>query len=106
MRALRNPIGLPTAHPHAAPPVLVQVGEQGTLTHIYDPSLQLASGDRLLSPGAPLCGSGYRSPTGKTGERNEPAIYRSDAQYVTCVRCTKIAKMNLKAYGHYLRVSP
>ena len=41
--------------------------------------------------GAPLCGSGYRSPNGKTGERNEPAIYRSDAQYVTCVRCQKIA---------------
>lgn len=104
MPARRNPIGLPVAHETSAPPVLVQVGEEGELTHIFDPQLQLRSGDRLLAPGAPLCGSGYRSPNGRTGERNEPAIYRSSAQYVTCVRCQKIAKMNLKAYGRYLRV--
>lgn len=105
MRALRNPIGLPASRAPAEPPTLVQVGEEGELTHIFDPSLQLRSGDRLLPPGAPLCGSGYRSPNGKTGERNEPAIYRSSANYVTCVRCQKIAKMNLKTYGQFLRVT-
>lgn len=104
MHARRNPIGLPAAHATAEPPVLVQIGAEGELTHIFDPSLQLRSGEQLLAAGAPLCGSGYRSPNGKTGERNEPALYRSAADYVTCVRCQKIAKMNLKAYGQFLRV--
>jgi hypothetical protein len=103
MRARRNPIGSAVTATGNAVPVLVQVGAEGALTHIYDPDLVLYSGATALPAGAPLCGSGYRSPNGKTGDRNIPQLYRSHAKYVTCLRCQKIAQMNLHRYGRYVR---
>jgi hypothetical protein len=90
----------------APAPTLVKVGVAGELTHIYDPDLVLASGEQRLPPGAPLCGSGYRSPNGQTGKRNIPQLHLSSAQFVTCVRCTKIGRMNQTRYGAFLRSLP
>ena len=71
---------------------VVRVGPQGRRTHIFDPN----------QPGSVLCGSGTRSPNGQTGNRNVPELYDSEAQFVTCVRCQKLGKMNMAQHGSFL----
>lgn len=56
--------------------LLVRVGLEGEHTHIYDPET-----------GAHLCRSGIKK--GKV-----PPLYQSDAKYVTCYRCQKLAEIN------------
>ncbi len=113
MRLRNNPLGMSVAAdpelrtppsrgakgrpPHEAMKVplsvtVIRVGPQGKRTHIYD----------VNQPGSVLCGSGTRSPNGETGNRNVPELYDSDAQFVTCVRCQKLGKMNMRAHDSFL----
>lgn len=82
-------VGMPV--PRAV--TVVQVGKEGTRTHIHDP--------RIF--GGVLCSSGTRSPKGESGNRNEPELFVSDAQFVTCTRCQKLGTMNMRKYGSFLR---
>ena len=124
MRAKRNPIGLSVnsdtsqrtrksrnlgfgGRPSGTAPErevqLVRVGPKGQFTHIFDPQLLIKAGEEVVAQGAPLCGSGYRSPNGTTGQRNVPELYASDAEFATCMRCQKLASMNQRRYGQLLR---
>jgi hypothetical protein len=82
-RARRNPIGLPA--PLGAQVVRVGSGEH---THVYN------------GKGGVLCNSGKGAGrVGKYGDRRggEQTIYATDAHFVTCYRCQKLAQMNLEA---------
>lgn len=115
MRLRRNPVGMSVAAdpelrtpPRRAaeggrPPkagvrvpqevIVVRVGKKGQRTHIHDPE----------QPGGVLCTSGTRSPNGQTDNRHTPELYRSEAQFVTCLRCQKLGLMNQRKYGTFLR---
>ena len=115
----RNPLGLPVELPTeegrqaARPPQLVRVGRRGVHTHIYDPEHKVVSLGTVIAVGAPICESGYRSPTGKKN-RGVPELYACGvrtmggaaahaAQFVTCLRCAKLAKLNLARYNSFIR---
>ena len=88
MRARSNPYGLPRPEDVT----IIQVGERGDRTHIYDPNQKLYRVGVLVRQGVPLCGSGYKSGA-------SPDLYRSDANFVTCTRCIKLYTMNQQKGG-------
>jgi hypothetical protein len=73
-RARVNPYGRP-----AGDVEVVQVGEKGKFTHIYNPRRK-----------AHLCRSGIK-------HGNVPELYPSMAQFVTCYRCQKLADVNVRS---------
>lgn len=82
-RARRNPIGFPA--PSGVQ--VVRVGS-GKHTHVYHPE-----------KGTVICNSGKNAGNvGLHGDRRGGAqqVYRSDAHFITCYRCQKLAHMNLE----------
>ena len=94
-KAKPNPIGMPLMQGVQA----VKIGKKGKQTHIYDPNLIVRNADgTIAAKGAPLCLSGFK---GKSpgSSRFSPSLYASNANFITCYRCEKLAQMNLRRNG-------
>ncbi len=94
-KARTNPIGMPLMQGVQA----VKIGKKGEQTHIYDPDLIVKNPDgSVVAKGAPLCLSGFK---GKVlgSPRFSPTLYASNANFITCYRCEKLAQMNLRRNG-------
>ena len=78
-RARRNPIGMPLEGV-----TIVRVGN-GAHTHVYNPTKQVH-----------LCESGKNAGV-RGGSGAKPPLFESDANFVTCYRCQKLAAINLAA---------
>ena len=97
-RARENPIGMPVGEGIT----LVRVGKQGKQTHVYDPNLEVKNQDgTTVTVGAPICLSGFKA-IAPGGKRFNPKLYRSDANFITCYRCEKLAQMNLRRHRSVL----
>lgn len=81
-RARSNPYGRPV--PEGV--TLVRVG-QGEQTHIFNPTTQL----HLCLSGM---NAGKKGGTGIDTSNFAPQLYMSDAKFITCYRCNKLASIN------------
>ena len=83
--ARRNPIGMPAPRGSA----VVQIGEHGKHTHLFDPTT-----------GGVICNSGKNAGrVGKHGDRRgkPQEVFASNAKFITCYRCQKLAQINIAA---------
>ena len=82
--AKRNPIGRPAdVKAWGGKGALVRIGERGKLTHVYVPPKGRKTERTLCRSGADLSRGGQE-------------FYRSNANYITCYRCAKLATMNIQ----------
>ena len=91
-RALRNPVGLEA--PEGVQ--LVQVGDHGKFTHLYNPHTQMHA-----------CESGKNAGRGgksgaMLGEDRPLKLYEVKTRSITCYRCSKLAEMNWKKHGSFV----
>jgi hypothetical protein len=97
-RARKNPQGLPVAAGDQH--LLVMVGDKSTLTHLYDPKLQMHACQSGKNAGRAGMQAFEGAEPGQ-GEwlRNPPKLYQTTSSRITCYRCAKLAEINLKNSG-------
>ena len=84
-RSRRNPIGQPVnARAWGGKGALVRIGGEGKLTHVYVPPTERKKAHTLCR-------------SGSGASRGGQEFYSSNANYITCYRCAKLATMNLQA---------
>lgn len=96
-RVRANPLGLRATDGV----VLVRIGK-GEAVHIWDPDLPVIIAGEERRTGSHLCKSG-KNAGARGGSGADPQPRYTDAQFVTCLRCAKVALTNKSRYGTLLR---